>query len=176
MPVTDTIDVAVQSALNRVANGMLRAMVFFQTTHMQKLNVPNTGVSVKRKHDTRQIIGMSIVTGFKKGSTYTIYPNPSKPGEYPRKITGQGQAGVVYGPTTAEAIIDNGMVAHIGHLAFLAGQTFGQGGRKTAQGTHAPGLPYNYIVGLEKDHDRLGYAKTAELTRDQVAALVMQRA
>lgn len=167
MSVEGDIDLAVQEALRRVANGMLRAMVFFQTTHMQMLNVPNTGTTMRRQRDTRQIVGMSIVTGFKKGSSYTVYLNPSKPGEYPHKITGQGQAGVTYGPYTAEQIIADGMVSHIGHRAFMSGQKFG---RKTAQGTG-----WNYMVTLEEHMNRLGYKKTAETIRGQVAALVMQK-
>jgi hypothetical protein len=170
MAVEGDIDLAVQVALKRIAEGMLRAMVFFQTTHMSMLNVPNTGVTMKRKRDTRQIVGMSIVTGFKRNSTYTIYPNPSKPGEYPRKITGQGQAGVTYGPTTAEEIIANGMVSHIGHRAFMGGTRFKSGKQGMAAGTG-----WNYMVTLEENMNRLGYAKTAETVRAQMTALVQQK-
>jgi hypothetical protein len=53
--------------------------------HTKSLSVPNTGVSVTRKRDT--------VAG-KKGSSYTIYPNPASPGEYPHLRTGAGRSNV----------------------------------------------------------------------------------
>lgn len=58
-----------------------RATIFLHTEIMTALNVPNTGRRVKRKRG--------------RGS-YTIYPNPSKPGEAPRKRTGWLQRNVVY--------------------------------------------------------------------------------
>ena len=50
-----------------------RATEYFHAQVLAALNVPNSGVRVKRKRG--------------KGS-YTVYPNPSKPGEPPRKRTG----------------------------------------------------------------------------------------
>lgn len=155
MPVEFNIDAAVREAQLRMAERLLRAAVFFQTVHKQMLNVPNTGVRMKRKRDTRQIIGMSMVTGFRKGSTYTVYPNPSKPGEYSRKITGQGQSGVVYGPETADEVIANGLTVMIGHRAFMN-----------------DGKAFNYIVHHEKKMNRLGYAKTADTIRPQMVAIL----
>lgn len=61
--------------------GVVRAVVFYWTQLQLALNVPNTGVRVKRTRG--------------KGS-YTIYPNPSKPGEPPHKITGWLQRHVQY--------------------------------------------------------------------------------
>jgi hypothetical protein len=53
------------------------------------LNVPNSGVKKKRTRDTSR---------GKKGSTYTIYPDPSQPGEPPRLRTGwlRNHVGRVY--------------------------------------------------------------------------------
>lgn len=155
MPVESNIDAAVREAQLRMAERLLRAAVFFQTIHKQMLNVPNTGVRMKRKRDTRQIIGMSMVTGFRKGSTYTVYPNPSKPGEYSRKITGQGQSGVVYGPETVDEVVANNLTVMIGHRAF-----------------NNKGKAFNYIVHHETKMKRLGYAKTADTIRPQMVAIL----
>jgi len=53
--------------------GIVRATEYFWTHLLQVLNVPNSGVRIKRTRG--------------RGS-YTVYPNPSKPGEPPRKRTG----------------------------------------------------------------------------------------
>ena len=51
---------------------LVRMTEFFWGHLLQALNVPNSGVRVKRRG----------------GGTRTVYPNPSKPGEPPRKRTG----------------------------------------------------------------------------------------
>ena len=60
---------AVETVRQEAAKRLLRAALFFQAQHQQRL-----GVSNPRPHKT-----------------------PSRPGEYPRKRTGAGQASVVYG-------------------------------------------------------------------------------
>lgn len=65
--------------------GLMLAGRYMMREHMEAVSVPNTGVSVKRKRDT---------SAGKKGSSYTIYPHPSKPGEYPRLRTGAGRSNV----------------------------------------------------------------------------------
>ena len=161
MSVESNIDAAVREAQLRMAERLLRAAVFFQTTHKQMLNVPNTGVRMRRKHDRTLKDG----TVMKKGSGYTIYPNPSKPGEYSRKITGQGQSGVIYGPETAEAVVANDLTVMIGHRAFMGGEEF-------KKGKFAEGGGFNYIVHHERKMNRLGYQKTAQTIRNQIAAIV----
>lgn len=70
---------------NATAEGLTRATVMYHTKARMALNVPNTGVRVKvRKRQP----------GSNK-TTRTIYPNPSKPGESPRKRTGWLQRHVV---------------------------------------------------------------------------------
>lgn len=70
------------------AEGLLRAAVFFQTTHKAKLSVSNP-----RPHKT-----------------------PSKPGEYPRLRTGFGRNAVMYEPTT-KGEIKQTLTVKIGYLA-----------------------------------------------------------
>ena len=74
---------------------ILRMAARLQKHLMEKLNIPNTGVRVKR-------IG-------RRGS-YTIYPNSSKPGEYLRARTGYLQAHIVVEPTSPTAAAIQGSV------------------------------------------------------------------
>jgi hypothetical protein len=60
--------------------GIKRAAVFYQRKLIEKVSKPNSGRRVRR------------VGG--KGS-YTIYPNPSKPGEAPKLRTGFGRRNIV---------------------------------------------------------------------------------
>ena len=59
---------------------LARATVFLWQRCVEALNVPNTGVSVKKSG----------------GGSRTIYPHPSKPGEPPRKRTAWLQRHVLY--------------------------------------------------------------------------------
>jgi hypothetical protein len=70
-----------------VWEGIRRATLFYWDRLQSELNVPNTGERRKRVVNTSQ---------GKIGSTYTVYPNPSKPGEPPRKRTGNLQRNVMY--------------------------------------------------------------------------------
>ncbi len=70
-----------------------RITVALWTEIQTVLNVPNTGVRVRRQHG--------------RGS-YTTYPNPSKPGEPPRKRTGWLQRNVVY------QFFDGGLRSRVG--------------------------------------------------------------
>ena len=65
----------------RQLRALQRATVYLWQHLQQVLNVPNTGQRRKRKYG--------------RGS-YTVYPNPSKPGEAPRKRTGFLQRNVKY--------------------------------------------------------------------------------
>lgn len=60
--------------------GLRRATLHLWTQLQHTLNVPNTGVRVR----------------LKSGRRVTRYPDPSKPGEPPRKRTGWLQRNVVY--------------------------------------------------------------------------------
>lgn len=71
---------------NATASGLMRATVFLHTKCREAVNLPNTGVRVPVKRQT---------AGGNKTSR-TIYPNPSRPGEAPRKRTGWGQRHIVW--------------------------------------------------------------------------------
>jgi hypothetical protein len=110
----------VEKVKQEAAKRLLRAALFFQAQHMQRL-----GVSNPRPHKT-----------------------PSRPGEYPRKRTGQGQASVVYGPESiagiaAEMKVRIGLVPSGKHLAIL-----------------------------EFGRDRLGFVKTMADLQEQLKALI----
>lgn len=80
---------------------LLRMAVFFQAEMMARLNVPNTGVRVKRTRDT---------VGGKRGSSYTVYPNSSQPGAYLRKRTGWLAGHILYEPRTVAEVEKLGRV------------------------------------------------------------------
>ncbi len=100
----------------RAAAKILLAANHYLNQLQARLNIPNSGVRVRRQRNT---------VGGRKGSQYTIYPNTSRPGEYPRKATGTGAANLLYEPTTIEGVIAAGLKVRIGvktggkHLAIL---------------------------------------------------------
>jgi len=100
-----------------VAKRLLLAATFLQSEYRKRVNIPNTGTRRKRTRDT---------AAGKKGSSYTTYDNPSRPGEYPRKITGAGQQGTAFEPASIAAIVAGGVEVLVGHrknveyMAFLA--------------------------------------------------------
>lgn len=76
----------IQGFEKATATGLLRAGAFYHTACQRAVSVPNSGVRVRRKRDTSR---------GKAGSTFTIYPRPSKPGEPPRLRTGFGRKSIV---------------------------------------------------------------------------------
>lgn len=77
-------DQAIQGA---TAEGLQRAGIFYHTACKLKVNKSNPGKRMTRTRDT---------SAGKKGSSYTVYPNPSRPGEPPRARTGFGRESIVY--------------------------------------------------------------------------------
>lgn len=71
---------------------------------------PNTGVSVQRQRDT---------AAGKKGSSYTIYPNPSKPGEPPKVRSSYGQANIFNRMFPGEAKVKIGVGENAIYMAYL---------------------------------------------------------
>ena len=69
--------------------GMKRAAIFYHSKCRVAVNVPNTGETRQRVRDT------TAQGGGPPGSQYTVYKNPSAPGEAPHKITGTGQSHIV---------------------------------------------------------------------------------
>lgn len=68
---------------NATSTGLKAAAVFYWAEARKAVGVANTGTRRKRRSKT---------AGGGKGSQYTTYDNPSKPGEPPRLRTGFGQS------------------------------------------------------------------------------------
>ena len=69
------------------ASGLKRAAVFHHTKCRQAVSRPNTGTRMRRTRAT---------AGGKKGSGYTVYADPSRPGEPPKLRTGTGRGEIVW--------------------------------------------------------------------------------
>lgn len=78
-------DILKRALKHASGNGIHAAAVKLRDKLQEVVSVPNTGVSVKRTRDTSR---------GKKGSSYTIYPRPSRAGEPPRLRTGEGQRNI----------------------------------------------------------------------------------
>jgi hypothetical protein len=94
-------DAALKLTTEAAAETLLRMAIRLQTYLMEKLNVLSPRKSVKRTRNT--------VAGA-KGSSYQIFTDPSKAGEYLKKRTGWAQAHVVIEPTTVAGIAQAGHV------------------------------------------------------------------
>lgn len=91
-------------------SGIRRATEFYLQTLKTLVNTPNTGTRKKRVRTT---------AGGAKGSTYTVYDHPSKPGEYPRKVTGHGQAGLKREYDEKALASRVGVMANVKYMATL---------------------------------------------------------
>lgn len=90
------VGAAMDQVRREAANRLLRAAAYFVAQHQQLV-----GVSNPRPHKT-----------------------PSRTGEYPRKRTGEGQAAIVYGPTSPDDIAQElkvrmGLLPSGKHMAIL---------------------------------------------------------
>lgn len=93
----------IAAAKMEAASRLLDAALYFQAQHMQRLNT--SAQPERRRVKFRKGDFIISPAGRKITSrTVTVYTNPSKPGEYPHKRTGFGQANVLYGPQTAEEV------------------------------------------------------------------------
>jgi hypothetical protein len=72
------------------AVGIERAAIFLHAECRKAVSVPNTGKTKIRVKDT------TAQGGGPKGSQYTVYENPSQPGEPPHLITGTGLSNIIY--------------------------------------------------------------------------------
>ncbi len=95
------------------AQKLLAMAVTLQTRLMLRLNVLSPRTQVSRTRDT---------AAGAKGSSYTIYTDPSKPGEYLKKRTGWLQGHIVYEPTSVQE------VARLGYVRVGYGQSAKYGG------------------------------------------------
>ena len=91
-----------------------RAVVFLHTQVLEALNVPNTGSRVKRVRGPLRGKGKRKTRG-----SYTVYANPSKPGEAPRKRTGFGQRNVRYSINEKEGTGRVGVSVNAAYMAYL---------------------------------------------------------
>ena len=91
-----------------------RAIVFLHTQVLHALNVPNTGSRVKRVRGPLQGKGKRKTRG-----SYTVYANPSKPGEAPRKRTGFGQRNVRYSIDKKTGTGRVGVSVNAAYMAYL---------------------------------------------------------
>jgi hypothetical protein len=71
----------------RQADNLARAVVWYHSKLLEVLNVPNTG---------QRVFSRTRRTPSGRRASSTVYPNPSRPGEPPRKRTGWLQRNVVY--------------------------------------------------------------------------------
>lgn len=94
---------------NVTAAGLMRATVFLHMKCREAVNKPNTGVRVPVK---RQTPGGNT-------TSRTIYPNPSKPGEPPRKRTGWGQRHIVWEFDARQVVGRVGVSAAAIYMLFL---------------------------------------------------------
>lgn len=75
------------------ADGLNAAGTFYHAKCREAVSSPNSGVRMRYKDqsatakDTREAVG-------RNKSSYTVYPNPSKPGEPPKLRTGFGQRNI----------------------------------------------------------------------------------
>ncbi len=121
MPLHFNGDGALDKVKREAASRLLRAAVYFQSEHMRRLNKSNP-----RPHKTSSL-----------------------PGEYPRKRTGAGQAGVVYAPASIEGIIKEGLRVRVGQT------------RNSW-----------YMLFLELFKNRAGYLKTIQDLKPRVMAML----
>lgn len=69
------------------ATGLMRAGRYYHAELQRVVALPNTGVRRRRTRSTSR---------GPKGSTYTVYPNPSKIGHPPHLRTGFGRSNIVF--------------------------------------------------------------------------------
>lgn len=90
------------------AEDLQRAAEFFQTQHKIRLSVESPHVSRQRKRNT---------AGGPKGSSYMVYTDPARRGQYPKLRTGHGRAGVVRQPVNVPGTIAAGLRVRVGMTA-----------------------------------------------------------
>lgn len=88
-------------------DGLLRAAVFYWHAVTNAVNVPNTGRSIKGRGPAGQ----------KK--SFTIYSNPSKPGDAPHKITGWLQKHLQYWADKSNLVVRVGLALGAKYGLFL---------------------------------------------------------
>lgn len=131
-------DAIMQATKEAAAEGLLAAAVFFENTLRQKVSVPSPFYTVKRTRDTR---------AGKKGTSYRVYYDPSRPGEYPKLRTGLGRNALTHQPETRAEVVANGYV-RVGYV----------------YGDH-------HLLMLEMEQDRKGLIDLLDELRPQLSEL-----
>jgi len=117
-------DEAAQAAKEEAARRILRSMVYYLKAHKRRLGVSNPAP----------------------------YEDSSRPGEYPRKRTGNLIANVTFAPSTVQEVIDAGFKIRAGLAA---------------------GARYGAILELAKS--RLGFIRTMDDLEDLLRAMLGQK-
>jgi DNA-binding Lrp family transcriptional regulator len=91
----------------QMARRLLAVAILCVREYQRRVGVSAGPVSRRRRRTT---------TAGPKGSRYTAYTNPSKPGEYPHKRTGLGQMGITFAPQTPEDVLREGLRVRLGVL------------------------------------------------------------
>jgi hypothetical protein len=138
----------IRLAEEEAAKRLLRMAVYYEEQHRQRINIANPGVRHKRKRNT---------AAGKKGSQYTTYDTPSKPGEYPRVRTGHGRDSLTHEPRTVQGVIDAGLKVCVGYRKIIS---------------HELG---NYMLILELRKKRKGLLDTLKSMEPQLRALARVR-
>jgi hypothetical protein len=123
-------DAAFAAIQKQAAENLLAAAVLYENTLRQKVSTHSPFYKQKRVRDTS-----ATKTGGPVGSTYRIYNNPSRPGEYPKLRTGAGQKSITHEPHTVAEVMKTlyvrvGYVEGDHHLLFLEFGRGNNGGRK----------------------------------------------
>lgn len=103
-------NVAEQQVFNGGLEALKRITEFFTEAVKAALNVPNTGERRRRKRTTKYGA---------KGSTYTVYPNPSETGEPPHKITGHLRGGIIFEIDKDKLVSRVGLLPNIKYGVYL---------------------------------------------------------
>lgn len=83
----DNTKVFVEGFEKATATGLVRAGRHYHGGVQRAVAIPNSGVRRIRQRNTSR---------GKKGSSYTVYPNPAKVGSAPRLRTGHGRNNIVF--------------------------------------------------------------------------------
>jgi hypothetical protein len=131
-------DAMLEAMKLKAAEGLLAAAVLYSNQLRLRVATPSPFYTVARTRTT--------VAG-KKGSTYKVYYDPSKRGEYPKLRTGAGQKAITWQPASAADVMRTGYV-RVGYV----------------YGNH-------HLLSLELDQDRKGLIDLLDEMRPQLAAL-----
>lgn len=139
-------DDALAALKKQAALRLARAGAYFHNFLTDKLGVSSPHESRRRTRDT---------AAGKKGSSYLVYTDPAKAGEFPKLRTGQGQASVAMEPIQPADVVKE-MNVKLGLRPIMSAW----------QGIT------NYLWILESLRRYLGFGKTMEDTRAAIKIIL----